>query len=42
MANGLIYLDTHFLQKGMRIRSPKTVLTSFPGEKGKMNFEIYI
>ncbi len=41
MNNNLIYLDTYLLQRDMRIRLPKSILTNLKVEKGVSNFEIY-
>ena len=37
----LIYLDTYVLQKDMRIRMPKIVITNMNVEKGISRFQIY-
>ena len=37
----LIYLDTYVLQKDMRIRMPKSVITNMNVEKGISRFQIY-
>ena len=37
----LIYLDTYVLQKVMRIRMPKSVITNMNVEKGISRFQIY-
>lgn len=41
MQNDLVYLETYILQKDMRIRLPKSVITNMKAEKGKTSFEIY-
>ncbi len=41
MDNKLIYLDTYILQKDMRIRMPKSILSNLNVEKGKTKFNIY-
>lgn len=41
MENDLIYLDTYTLQKDMRIRLPKSVLSNMNIEKGKTKLEIF-
>lgn len=42
MEDSAIYLGTYLLQKDMRIRLPKAVLSNLNLEKGKSNFDIYI
>lgn len=41
MKKNLIYLDTYVLQRDMRIRLPKSILTNLKLEKGKSKFDIY-
>lgn len=41
MRKDLIYLDTYILQKDMRIRLPKSILTNLNAEKGTSKFDIY-
>lgn len=41
MGNNLIYLDTYILQKDMRIRMPKSILSNLNVEKGKSKFNIF-
>ena len=41
MGNNLIYLDTYVLQKDMRIRMPKSILSNLNVEKGKSKFNIF-
>lgn len=41
MSNELVYLETYVLQKDMRIRMPKSILTNLSAEKGRTRFEIY-
>lgn len=41
MSEKLIYLDTYILQKDMRIRLPKSILTNLNAEKGISMFDIY-
>lgn len=36
-----IYLDTYVLQKDMRIRLPKSILTNLSVEKGISMFDVY-
>lgn len=38
----LIYLDTYVLQKDMRIRLPKSILSNLELEKGISKFDIYM
>lgn len=42
MDNSYIYLDTYVLQKDMRIRLPKSILSNMDVEKGKTKFDIYL
>ncbi|AND85601.1 sucrose-6-phosphate hydrolase [Clostridium tyrobutyricum] len=37
-----IYLDTYVLQKDMRIRLPKQVLTNLDVKKGETLFDVYV
>lgn len=37
----LTYLDTYILQKDMRIRMPKSVITNMDVKKGVSKFQIY-
>lgn len=37
MADSLIYLDTYVLQKDMRIRLPKAILSNINAKKGKLS-----
>ncbi len=39
--NQLIYLDTYILQKDMRLRLPKAILSNLDLEKGKSEFDIF-
>lgn len=39
--DNLIYLDTYILQKDMRIRMPKSIITNMHVEKGVSLFQIY-
>lgn len=41
MSKNLIYLDTYVLQKDMRIRLPKSILTNLNVQKGISKFDIY-
>lgn len=41
MERDLIYLDTYVLQRDMRIRLPKSVLSNMNVEKGVSKFDIY-
>ena len=41
MKKDLIYLDTYTLQRDMRIRLPKSVITYMNIEKGKTKLEIF-
>lgn len=41
MGKQLTYLDTYVLQKDMRIRLPKSILTNLNAEKGISMFDIY-
>lgn len=41
MDSSMIYLDTYILQKDMRIRLPKMILTNMGVEKGVSLFDIY-
>lgn len=41
MKDSYIYLDTYVLQKDMRIRMPKSILSNMDAEKGKTKFNIY-
>lgn len=42
MEDKLIYLDSYILQKDMRIRMPKSILTNIKAEKGTTKFDIYL
>ena len=42
MSNDPIYLDTYVLQRDMRIRLPKSILTNLSIEKGVSRFAIYL
>ena len=42
MENTLMYLDTYIIQKDMRIRLPKCILTNMKVEKGVSKFDIYL
>ena len=42
MAESRIYLDTYVLQKDMRVRLPKSILSNMNVEKGKTKFDIYL
>lgn len=42
MDSRLTYLDTYVLQKDMRLRMPKSILSNLHVVKGKTQFEIYI
>ena len=37
----LIYLDTYVLQKDMRIRLPKSILSNLQDKTGETQFEIF-
>lgn len=37
----IVYLDTYILQKDMRIRLPKSILSNLDVEKGKTEFDIF-
>ena len=41
MNEELIYLDSYVVQKDMRIRLPKSILTNMNIEKGKSMFDFY-
>lgn len=41
MLDSLIYLDTYVLQRDMRVRLPKAILSNMNAEKGKTKFDIY-
>ncbi len=41
MNDKLIYLDTYVVQKDMRIRLPKSILTNMNVEKGTSTFDFY-
>ena len=41
MTESYIYLDTYVLQKDMRVRLPKSILSNMNVEKGKTRFDIY-
>ena len=41
MDDSMIYLDTYVLQKDMRVRLPKPILTNLRLEKGVSRFDIY-
>lgn len=41
MDDSAIYLDTYILQKDMRIRLPKAILSNLHAEKGVTLFDIY-
>lgn len=41
MDSSMIYLDTYILQKDMRIRLPKMILTNMGVEKGVSLFDVY-
>ena len=36
------YLDTYLLQKDMRVRMPKAILSNMAVEKGTTKFDIYM
>jgi len=42
MNNELIYLDSYVVQKDMRIRLPKSILTNMNVEKGISMFDFYL
>lgn len=42
MTKDLIYLDTYTLQRDMRIRLPKSVITNMNIEKGKTKLGIFL
>lgn len=42
MDKSLMYLDTYVIQKDMRIRLPKSILTNMNIEKGVSKFDIYL
>ena len=37
-----IYLDTYILQKDMRIRMPKAILTNLNAKSGETEFEVFL
>ena len=41
MTDSCIYLDTYVLQRDMRVRMPKAILSNMGVEKGKTKFDIY-
>ena len=41
MNDELIYLDSYVVQKDMRIRLPKSILTNMNVEKGKTKLDIF-
>lgn len=41
MKSETIYLDTYVLQKDMRIRMPKAILSNLNAQKGETTFDIY-
>lgn len=41
MNEDLIYLDSYIIQKDMRIRLPKSILTNMNVEKGKSMLDFY-
>lgn len=41
MNDTFIYLDTYILQKDMRVRMPKSILSNLNVEKGKTKFNIF-
>lgn len=41
MGKELIYLDSYIVQKDMRIRLPKSILTNMSLEKGKSMLDFY-
>ncbi len=41
MNEELIYLDSYVIQKDMRIRLPKSILTNMSVEKGKSMLDFY-
>jgi len=41
MSDELIYLETYVLQKDMRLRLPKSILTNMHAQKGITRFEVY-
>ncbi|WP_295268799.1 hypothetical protein [Veillonella sp.] len=41
MDDSEVYLDTYILQKDMRIRLPKAILSNLHAEKGLTLFDIY-
>ena len=41
MKDKLIYLDSYVVQKDMRIRLPKSILTNMNVEKGKSMLDFY-
>lgn len=41
MNDELIYLDSYLVQKDMRIRLPKSILTNMNVEKGKSMLDFY-
>ncbi len=42
MNDKLLYLDTYVLQKDMRVRLPKSVLSNLNLTKGESEFDIYL
>lgn len=41
MDNSMVFLETYVLQRDMRIRLPKAILSNIGAEKGKTLFDIY-
>jgi len=41
MGKNLVYLDTYVLQRDMRIRLPKSILTNMNVERGSAKFAIF-
>ena len=42
MEKSCIYLDTYVLQRDMRVRLPKAILSNLDVVKGKTKFDIYL
>ena len=42
MEKNLMYLDTYVLQRDMRIRMPKSILTNLKVQKGISKFDFYL
>ena len=42
MSESLIYLDTYILQKDMRIRMTKSIISNLMAERGRTKFDIFL